>query len=650
MNQHASDDQATQSPANEGMSPEAATSDDAASLVVPLDRPLDRANAEQVAHVHLVDYAARNNQRIWIAGTLVYGAMGLVLLFCWLLWGDFALSMRDRSVGPLIEKFLLKNGAGNTLKQLLTATLPTVIGLILGPAISYRSDRTRSRWGRRIPYLIIPTPIAGLAMIAIAFSPQIGQWLYTATGHTPAAGVSAYDAAANYTLAIFAVLWTIFEVAVIISGAVFGGLINDVVPRPVLGRFHGLFRAVSLFDGILFNAILFQHAEQHFTLMFAMIGLLFGGGFTLMCLKVKEGNYPPVVDREAPQGFTPVGVGAVDPNAPLVRANSGSAGAVDFLSNFYRAAIIYLRECFSQPYYLLCFAMLTLSGLTFRPSNDFAIRYAAQLKLADADYGFLVAISYVVSLILAFPLGMLVDRFHPIRMTLMAIILYALTALYGCFYVHDARTFGVALVAHTILSGTFFTCVASLGQQLLPRSKYSQYASAGGIITSLVSLVFAPAIGGVLDLTHNNYHLTYWVGLALSLLTIAVTLAVYRKFKSYGGTKAYLAPDDDDLVPALYEPPANLPQIVLLYSIGAAIGVAAGYGLSILVFHLWPGGLPTAGVGFTNFHTLIMSNSDVRNHSTLCIATGVIPFAILGGWAGTYLAKRQGPAGAAAHH
>ena len=35
---------------------------------------------------------------IWTAGTLVYTLSGLSLLFCWLLWGDFALSMRERSV------------------------------------------------------------------------------------------------------------------------------------------------------------------------------------------------------------------------------------------------------------------------------------------------------------------------------------------------------------------------------------------------------------------------------------------------------------------------------------------------------------------------------------------------------------------------
>jgi hypothetical protein len=39
----------------------------------------------------------------------------------------------------------------------------------------------------------------------------------------------------------------------VIANAVFGGLINDVVPPALIGRFFGLFRAVSLLAGIIFN-------------------------------------------------------------------------------------------------------------------------------------------------------------------------------------------------------------------------------------------------------------------------------------------------------------------------------------------------------------------------------------------------------------
>ncbi len=559
---------------------------------------------------------------LFTVGTLVYTASGLVLLFVWLLWGDFALSMRDRSVGPLTEKFLLANGANNTLKQLLTSTIPTVIALILSPIVSYKSDRMRSRWGRRIPFLIYPTPVAGLAMIGIAFSPQMGVALYKMMGNTPAAGQTLQLAAANYTIGIFTVLWIVFEVAVIVSGAVFGGLINDVVPRSVLGRFFGFFRAISLYDGILFNAILFKHAAEHFTLMFALVGVLFGGGFLLMCLKVKEGQYPPPPPYEV---------------NTVVAGRGFLAWLVAFITRFVAATVTYFRECFAEPYYLLLFAMFTFGALTFRPINDFTIRYASQLNMADSDYGCLVAVSYLVSLTIAFPLGMFVDRIHALRMAMLSLVLYVVTALYGSLYVHDAFTFGVALVAHTILSGTFFTCSASLGQALYPRSKFSQYASAGGIVTSIIVLFYGPSIGFVLDRTNNNYHLTFWAGLILSSITLLLTIAVYFKFKQNGGTQGYLAPGDVGVAPTRLEKPAHMWKVLGFYFGGAAVGLTVGYIGSYLVQSAL--GL-TPGVGLWQFPQLLLSDADIRGYTLVGVATSVIPCGALGLVAGNRHVRR----------
>ena len=109
--------------------------------------------------------------KFWTVGTLTYTAGGLALLFFWLLLGDFALSLRDRSVGPVVQLFLKREGASDFVMAILLSSVPPALGMILGPIVSYRSDRLRSRWGRRIQFLIIPTPFAALAMVGIADSP-----------------------------------------------------------------------------------------------------------------------------------------------------------------------------------------------------------------------------------------------------------------------------------------------------------------------------------------------------------------------------------------------------------------------------------------------------------------------------------------------
>src|SRR5437762_12607418 len=42
----------------------------------------------------------------WSVGTLTYTAGGLAILFFWLLWGDFTISLKDRSVTPTLQVLL----------------------------------------------------------------------------------------------------------------------------------------------------------------------------------------------------------------------------------------------------------------------------------------------------------------------------------------------------------------------------------------------------------------------------------------------------------------------------------------------------------------------------------------------------------------
>jgi len=316
------------------------------------------------------------------------------------------------------------------------------------------------------------------------------------------------------------------------AASVLGGLVNDVVPRPVLGRFYGLFRAISLADGMIFNFFLIKHAESHFLLLFGGIAVVFGVGFLVICLMVKEGEYPP------PHEF--------DSQRPERRG-------------FWHAVGTYFRESYSHAHYLWCFAAFTLGAITFMPINIFSIPYAKQLNMDMGYYGNLVGISYGVSLVLAYPLGSLVDHFHQVRMGLLTLTLYAISTAWGAFMVHDARTFGIALVVHTVLSGTYFTCTASMAQALLPRSKFSQFASAGGIISSLVTIGVGPAMGIVLDTTGHNYRYTFLAGFILSCIAVAVLFVVFRRFMALGGPKGYLAPGDtrDDIVTPAAAAPAR---------------------------------------------------------------------------------------------
>jgi MFS family permease len=470
-------------------------------------------------------------RKIWSIGPLTYTSGGIVVLFFWLLFGDFAWSMRDRSVGPMASWYLDDIGVPKLLFGLLMSSFPALIVLIVGPIISVKSDRHRGKWGRRIPFLLVTTPIAAFGMIGLAVTPIIARWLHSLgqpdsqVGSWLHATLDGSPTGANFlalienemivALVCFGVFWAAFELATIAGQAVFGGLINDVVPKPLLGRFYGLFRAVSLIDGMIFNFWIMGHVPTHFTLILTVIGIFYGTAFMWVCLKVKEGDYPPPEPLE---------------------------GSANPLGGFVAGAKMYFRECFTHPYYLWVFVMLMCAAVAFLPVNVFSVPYAKSLDVDMDTYGKSLALTYLISLILAYPLGWLADRFHPLRVSIVALTGYLIVSVWGFCFATTQTDFLIAWVLHGVLAGTYFTSVASLGQRLFPHEKFAQFASAAGILAAPANMALAPVVGAIIDFSGNDYRYTFGAGAVLAFIALWSAWHVHGKFMKLGGPENYVAP------------------------------------------------------------------------------------------------------------
>ncbi len=408
---------------------------------------------------------------VWTAGTLTYTRIGLLVLFCLLLWGDFSWALKERSASPILQILIKDFHASDSEMQLFMVVIPNAMGILLGPVVSYRSDRFRSRWGRRIPFLLISTPFAVLAMMGLGFTPAMGRAMHHLLGpRSPGLNPT--------TRLFFGFFWVVFEVATVSANAVFAGLINDVVPRQFLGRFFGMFREISLFAAWAFNYWLIGLTETYFKSMFIGIGLVYGAGFMFMCLTVKEGQYPdpPEVDERR--------------------------------TGFLGACRIYMKECFSKPYYIWVMLAMMLGTLAFTPVNSFGQPFAKSLHISNDIYGKYMSYTYAISAIVTIFIGMLVDRFHPLRTCIASMSLYAVVTLWGAFYSANTRplfsvpftshgvshpipvpTFAIALIGHGVISGIFFTCIASLGQTLFPRARFAQFYSATYMVIAVCSMI-----------------------------------------------------------------------------------------------------------------------------------------------------------------
>ena len=160
--------------------------------------------------------------------------------------------------------------------------------MLLGPVVSTWSDRHRGRWGRRIPYLLVPTPVVVASIAAHGVHARSSAWRCTRSS------APTRPACARCSLIMFAVFWTISEVAR--HHRAIPLLRADQRRRPQGSR-RPLLRPVPRGEparrGSRSTSGSSATPKPTTRAIFLGLAVLYAVGFTLMCLMVKEGQYPP---------------------------------------------------------------------------------------------------------------------------------------------------------------------------------------------------------------------------------------------------------------------------------------------------------------------------------------------------------------------
>ena len=443
--------------------------------------------------------------RTWRNGTLVYTAGGLAVLFLWLMWGDFAYSMKDRATGTVAALMLKKFDVSDFLFGIIMISFPNFTNIFLCPIVSYRSDRHRGRFGRRIPYLLLTTPFIVIGLAGLGFTPLLARLIRQAVGVEHIS----YNLTA---LLVFCFFWIILDFGTTLAGAIFNALATDVVPTEFLGRFFAMFRAVSLGCAFLFNYFVMGCAETHALVIFLGLAALYGIGLFSICLKVKEGEYPP------PEAETS--------GPPTVKS----------------AVKTYFRECFSLPYYRWVIMASVVSGFSVVPFNIYGIFYAKSLNMDMDFYGKVSSLICLVSFVLSFFLGWFSDRFHPIRTGMVSMALQTVILFIGGRIATTESVFAWLFLVQGISIMSYNTLMASYAPRLFPREYFAQFNSAMMLINALASVIGAPLVGKFLDLTGNYYPHLFTIGGVIGLCGLGCFVMVYRGYQRYGGDSGYIAP------------------------------------------------------------------------------------------------------------
>jgi MFS family permease len=234
-----------------------------------------------------------------------------------------------------------------------------------------------------------------------------------------------------------------------------------------------------------------------------------------MCLAVREGEYPPPEPLHTPPGDR----------------------------SWLAAILAYFRECYSNPYYVWVYLATTLAALAFSPVNTFGVPYARSIGVGMRRYGECLALTYVMSFTASYALGWMADRFHPLRLGIVTMAVYAAVAFWGGFTANTPLTFAAAFVAHGVVSGAFFTVQVPIFQRLLPAAKFGQFYSAANLLLGAGLVLLPPGVGRYLDVTGKVYRYTFIAGGVLGVLAFLALIVVYRKFMRLGGPARYVAPE-----------------------------------------------------------------------------------------------------------
>jgi MFS family permease len=408
------------------------------------------------------------------------------------------------NVMPLLLPLVLRdNGASNKAVGFIVTGLYMIVNAIANPIISYKSDRYRCRWGRRRPFILLTTPFVVLLLALIPFAPAITQRLESV------GWIAAFMKNSPITTLVLVsgLLVALFQVFNMFVSSVYYYLVVDVVPEAFIARFYGLLYIFCNLGAFVFNYFIFGMAKTYLHEIFIGTSLIYGFIITLMCLKVKEGEYPPPNKKEA-------------------------AG------HWWSGIHNYTVQCFGKPFFLIIFVVYSIRIWANASDVFLVFLYRDQMGLTLDQIGKITAFAQIFSVLFVYPAGILVDRLGSHKSLIIAMALYCVVKLVAFFLVDG---YWSLLICNILWLIPYCLITISVGKwivDLYPNKQYGQFASAGAMISSIGAAVFTLLCGQLIDFVQNYRYALLWP-VAFHLIGIWGGVILYRKWKAMGGKEGY---------------------------------------------------------------------------------------------------------------
>ncbi|MCQ2403519.1 MAG: MFS transporter [Lentisphaeria bacterium] len=473
-------------------------------------------------------------------GSLSYTLPQLCQLFFWLMLGTMVMGLANTLPGSILPIQIKGLGLTDTQKWLILSCIGTVLNMTVCPYISVVSDLKRSRLGRRIPYIITSLPPVVLALVLFAFTQKFGAQL--------SAWVQPFWAAspATMTAIVMGLVMFLFQFFMMWVNSVIWYIFIDIVPAEFFSRIMAFVRLGLQLGSAIFQYCLFPHAEAHARAIFLSVAAVYAVGMTLMCIFVKEGEYPPLTEEE------------------LKRKN---ATGMDMLVTKIKGFKEFLSFTFCHRIYVYRYLMGVSMAIAGAAGTFGYFMMSTQFHMTDAHIGKMNGLCgtiYAFGILLAAFIATLVNRWHPTRIiaynavftlsTIPLVTKFLFGTLAPDVYVWY---FVISAAINLALSGLIAISEQPMEMLLFPKSRYGTFCAMQAMFRSWSALLIGFIVARLFDFISHHFNdcwlaVTYgenWHYRLISpwtfpwyLVHIFVAYKVYRHWAKLGGYAHYASP------------------------------------------------------------------------------------------------------------
>lgn len=445
----------------------------------------------------------------WSVGTLKYNFPQLLLVGMLMLLAKQMLAMVCYVLLPQLEPVILDNmHCSKTMIAVVVSTIPSFLNTIFAPIYSTLSDKTRTRYGRRKPYLIWSAPAILLILAAMGFYSEAGSSLARIFPH----------AEVNWAFYYFAVLAVIYQVVILFPGTVLYYMEADVIPQKCFGQYMAFCSIGSTLCGAAFNYFLLARCIDHIKLAFIGFGAAYLLVYVLQFLFVKEGEYPPVEDK------------SISKDGSLI-----TKGCEYF--------VMFFRQCFSRKIFIFLSLSTGLNAASNICRQLYNLLFAMkELHIPKETIGAIGAKSGIISAIMIYFFGKLMDKTHPMLIYFLGGVMIMCVNVFAFFFLKDQTTYFIVTIVTGLVYAFQWLANTPLLVKIFPIDKFGQFSSGNAMINAL-TLMIGSSVGGLLT-EHFGFRFMFVWDFCVTALATAALVGVYFEWLKYGG-KNYKPPEVD---------------------------------------------------------------------------------------------------------